>query len=195
MKPSRPGFLLIEYSTGEVDYVETWQAPKEKDVSKGSPILYGDSEYECPYCENGLMEFYSYEFFCRIVNGKVYSYDTSEFKERIESRACPNCGITIFEWEIAEPFLEYEYITGSHEISHTVRMEPVACVPGVCPGKKKIAVGNYQFLTRCSEYPKCIRTKKCKEDWQVIVGDDKISIAALDLPRSLKRLLSLEYNV
>lgn len=195
IKPTKPGYLLIKYLDGDSVMRTISEAPKVSEIVLGSPIMVGDSKSICPHCNSELKDLYRFVYFSKIINGRVYSYDSSDWREEIISISCESCGVTIFDWELSELYIDYIPLNDSGNLSEVIRLEPVICFPGKCPGERAIAINDTCMNCRCSNYPKCLRTMNCEEDWRIVIGDDKIKLTSVTSSSCIEKILSDNYNV
>jgi hypothetical protein len=180
IKPTSPGFLLVQYKDGTAETIETFDAPKESEVLHDSPVFEGHSDEACPHCQDEMVNQYRFVFFSRIVGGKVYSFNSRDWDEQVVAQSCTSCAIPIFAWEKRELYLEYAQIDKRRKgLSGTVRIEPVTQTPGNCPGEKMVAWKDAEARLECQGYPRCVRTGECKEDWRISIGNSKISTTNL----------------
>jgi hypothetical protein len=190
IKPTNPGFLLITYFDGTQKTIEVFDAPGSSSIEESSPILEGKSELFCPHCREELIDCYHFVYFSKIVKDKVYSFDSSEWKEEVVSRVCSKCLISLREWELEELFIEYIVVNEEAEgLKGTLRMEPVTCTPGNCPGIKKAAWNTCSIELNCASYPNCLKTLKCEEDWRIEKDGSKITLSNLTKPDNIDKIL------
>lgn len=195
VKPTNPGFLLITYSDHSNKLIEITDAPSYDDINDISPTLSGVSNKTCPHCQAKLVDNYNYVYFSKVIKDKVYSFDQSEWEEIIVDRQCKYCRIEIFDWELAELYIEYlESLTGEGGLEGVFRMEPVTNIPGKCPGLRKVACNGLSSEMRCDGYPECLKTMECKEDWHIIVNGSKISLSNIRKPGNIKKILKVFKN-
>jgi hypothetical protein len=198
IKPTKPGFLLVVYADKTTELIEVYEAPLRKDISEGSEVFKGMSDQPCPHCGTHLNVLYQYLFKIKIVNDKVYSYDTKKHEEYIKGQYCPKCNIQVFAWEIAELFVDYIQIhTSKKGLEGTLRLEPITGTPGNCPGIKQCAWKEHNAVLTCDGYPQCLKTRECNEDWRITIDKSKITLSKLIKPRSVNKLFKQykEYNV
>jgi len=175
IRPTKPGFLLLQYANGEKEIISVFDAPNLSSVITESPDLVGHSFSLCPYCSDFLNEKYKYIYYAKVIKGRVYSYRSKEFKEIILERSCDSCKISLFEWEIDSPFIEAEHITFLG-VRTLIRKEMVIMSPNVCPGVRLVAIGNKQHVSTCEEFPRCKNTMVCLPDWHITINKSKITI-------------------
>lgn len=189
VKPTDPGFLLITYSDSSQETIDVINAPGEKEIQESSPILEGASKYFCPHCSEELLDCYHFVYFSKIIKGKVYSFSTEEWEEKVVSRVCAKCSISIFEWELNELYIEYlELDSGQEGLTGILRLEPVTENPGTCPGIREIAWNTLSIESKCQGYPKCLKTGECVKDWRIKLDSSKISVSNLVNPDNLDLL-------
>tara|TARA_R110000824_G_scaffold90756_6_gene221408 strand:- start:497 stop:1132 length:636 start_codon:yes stop_codon:yes gene_type:complete len=180
IRPTNPGFLLIQFSDGTARTIEISEAPLEDAVNDISPICEGASKERCPHCEGRLKDQYRYVFFSKIIKGKVYSFNSREWNEEVVAQICSNCLVNIFEWEKNELYLEYRSVDKRRKgLTGTLRLEPMTLTPGNCPGHRKVAWLDKEAELFCETYPRCLKTRECKEDWRILVDNSKIRLSNL----------------
>ena len=190
IKPTNPGFLLITYADGTEKTIEVFDAPERSCIEESSPILEGKSELFCPHCDEELIDCYHFIYFSKIVKDKVYSFNSSEWDEEVVSRVCSKCLVSLREWELNELFVEYIIVNKDLDgLKGTLRMEPVTCTPGNCPGIKKAVWNTYSIELECASYPNCLKTLKCEEDWRIDKDGSKISLHNFTKPENINTIL------
>lgn len=180
VKPTHPGFLLVTYSDGDRYLADVKDAPFSVDILTESPTMYGPTDCLCQYCGNFLVEFYKYHFFSRIIRGRVYSYNSKDFSEKITQRICTTCNITLFAWEEKCSFVEIVHIQPQHGGKPIfARLEPIYMHPSFCPGKRNVAIGDFSLEAFCENKTICKSSGVCSQNWHVNINNSKIPLERL----------------